>query len=107
MSRPLILRLLLALALAFAGGAAQLHALAHAQADLAAVSGGGGHKAPAPLKHSSEQCLFVHALDGAAVASGALLPVEDVSHSAVPHAQTLGGESLVVAFRSRAPPESA
>ncbi len=106
MSARLFLRLLLAFALAFSGSAAQLHALSHAQADLAAVAGGeaSGQKAPAPLKHSTDQCLVVHALDGTAAETGAVLVAEDLSHHVVPVANVRSGESPAVAFHSRAPP---
>ena len=106
MSARLFLRLLLAFALAFSGSAAQLHALSHAQSDLAlaGAQGGSGHKAPAPLKHSSEQCLVVHALDGTAAETGAFLVTEDLSHRVAPIAEARNGESPAAAFQSRAPP---
>ena len=102
-ARFFFLRLLVAFALAFSGSAAQLHSLAHAQADLAAA--GDGHKAPAPLKHSSDQCLVVHALDGTPPESGAFLVAEDASHQAVPVKDVRNGEAPAVAFHSRAPPQ--
>ena len=106
MNTRLFLRLLLAFALAFAGGAAQLHALSHAQADLADAAGAeaSGQKAPAPLKHSTDQCLVVHALDGTAAETGALPVAIDSSHrvSQLPAARS--GESPAAAFQSRAPP---
>ena len=105
MSARLFLRLLLAFALAFSGSAAQLHALSHAQSDLSAAGEPAtGPKAPAPLKHSTDQCLVVHALDGTAVETGAFLVAEDVSHRAVPVAEARSGESPAAAFQSRAPP---
>ena len=105
MGKPFFLRVLLAFALAFSGSAAQLHSLAHAQQDLASASH--GSKAPAPLKHSTEQCLVVHALDGTAPETGAFLVADDVSqHVALPAAVRLGA-APALAFRSRAPPFSA
>jgi hypothetical protein len=105
MSQRIFLRLLLAFALAFSGSAAQLHSLGHAQADLA--SAGQGQKAPSPLKHSTDQCLVVHALDGTAPEAGAFLVAEDSSHQVVPVADVRSGEAPAAAFQSRAPPLSA
>jgi hypothetical protein len=107
MGKPFFLRLLLAFALAFSGSAAQLHSLAHAQHDLASASGAQGGKAPAPLKHSTEQCLVVHALDGTAPETGALLVAGDVSQHIVLPAAVRIGAAPALAFRSRAPPPSA
>lgn len=105
MSARLILRLLLAFALAFSGGAAQLHALSHAQSDLAvAVGEAGNQKAPPPLKHSTDQCLVVHALDGTAAETGSFLVAEATSHLVVPVADVRSGDSPAAAFQSRAPP---
>jgi hypothetical protein len=101
MSQRLILRLLLVFALAFSGNAAQLHSLAHAQADLAAA---GQDKAPAPLKHSTDQCLVVHALDGTAADTVAYPPIAESSHYVVPSAVLRIGKSHAAAFQSRAPP---
>ena len=105
MTQRVFLRLLLAFALAFSGSAAQLHSLAHAQADLSAA--GHGHKAPAPLKHSTDQCLVVHALDGTAAETSAFLVTEDSSHRVVPVVDVHGSESAAAAFNPRAPPLSA
>ncbi len=105
MGKPFFLRLLLAFALAFSGSAAQLHSLAHAQQDLASASQ--GSKAPAPLKHSTEQCLVVHALDGTAVEAGAFLAAEKVSQYVVSRIDVRDGETPALAFQSRAPPLSA
>ncbi len=105
MGKPFFLRLLFAFALAFSGSAAQLHSLAHAQHDLASASQ--GSKAPAPLKHSTEQCLVVHAFDGAAVETGAFLAAEKVSQYVVSRIYVRDGETPAPAFQSRAPPLSA
>ena len=102
MSQRVLLRLLLAFALVFAGSAAQLHSLAHAQADVA--SAGQGHKAPSPLKHSTDQCLVVHALDGTAAETGAFLVAADASHQAAGGSDVLSGEEPAASYRSRAPP---
>jgi hypothetical protein len=107
MGKPFFLRLLLAFALAFSGSAAQLHSLAHAQYDLASASGAQGGKAPAPLKHSTEQCLVVHALDGTAAEPGTFLAAEATSQHAVLPAAVPVGAAPALAFRSRAPPVSA
>ncbi len=102
MSRRIFHRLLLAFALAFSGSAAQLHSLAHAQADLSAAAQ--GQKAPSPLKHSTDQCLVVHALDGTAPETGAFLVAEDSARHIDPAADVRSGESPAAAFQSRAPP---
>ncbi len=107
MGKPFFLRLLLAFALAFSGSAAQLHSLAHAQQDLTSASGDHDGKAPAPLKHSTEQCLVVHALDGTAVEAGAFLAAEKVSQYVVSRIDVRDGETPALAFQSRAPPLSA
>lgn len=102
MSKPLVFRLLLALALAWSGGFAQLHALSHAQHDLAAAVA--GDKAPAPLNHATDQCLVVHALDGAASEAAPQFAVEPLSQSVdvLSAGRSLAAPAL--AFRSRAPP---
>ena len=105
MTQRVFARLLLVFALAFSGSAAQLHSLAHAQADLAVA--GQGHKAPAPLKHSTDQCLVIHALDGTPVENGAFLVAEDSTHEVVPVTDVRGGEAPAAAFQSRAPPLNA
>ena len=102
MTRRIFYRLLLAFALAFSGGAAQLHSLAHAQADVSAA--GQGQKAPSPLKHSTDQCLVVHALDGTTADSGASLVAADSSHQVVPVTDVRSDEAPAAAFHSRAPP---
>ena len=104
MKASLFLRFLLAFALAFAGSAAQLHALGHAQADLVAAASDPAPKAPVLLKHSSDQCLVVHALDGTAAESGAFLLTTDATHRVLPVAEVRSGESPAAAFQSRAPP---
>ena len=106
MSARLLLRLLLAFALAFSGSAAQLHALAHAQSDLAAAGGQAGPKAPSLPKHSTDQCLVVHALDGTAVEDGTSPVSTETFHRPVPVADARIGESPAAAFHSRAPPPS-
>src|SRR6185369_8149986 len=102
MTRRIFCRLLLAFALAFSGSAAQLHSLAHAQADLSVA--GQGQKAPSPLKHSTDQCLVVHALDGTAAEAGTSLAAADSSHRSIPVTDVRSGEAPAAAFHSRAPP---
>ena len=105
MKARLFLRLLLAFALAFSGSAAQLHALGHAQADLVAAGASDpAPMAPAPLKHSSDQCLVVHALDGTAAESRTFLLTADATYPVIPVAYARSGESPAAAFQSRAPP---
>src|SRR3954468_2092988 len=100
MKARFFLRLLVAFALAFSGSAAQLHSLAHAQADLSAAAQ--GHKAPSPLKHSTDQCLVVHALDGTTTESGGLQQADDAAHRIVATRSVNSGESPTAAFLSRA-----
>ena len=102
MTRRIFYRLLLAFALAFSGSAAQLHSLAHAQADLSAVAQ--DQKAPSPLKHSTDQCLVVHALDGTAVEAGPSLVAANSTHQSIPVTDVRSGEAPAAAFQSRAPP---
>jgi hypothetical protein len=102
MSQRLILRLLLAFALAFAGIAAQLHLLAHAQSDLAAAAQ--TPKAPSPLKHATDQCSVVHALDGTAAETGARVVADLSSEHVVPPVAVRSDEAPAAAYRSRAPP---
>lgn len=104
MTARLFVRLLLAFALAFAGSTAQLHALSHAQSDLAAAGGQAGPKAPPLPKHSTDQCLVVHALDGTAAEAGTSLVSTETLHQAIPVADARSGESPAAAFQSRAPP---
>jgi len=92
----------LALALAFSSGAAQLHSLAHAQHDVAAAAQ--DQKAPSPLKHATDQCLVVHALDGTAAEVASAPVAEKISHQAFSPAAVRDGEAPAAAFRSRAPP---
>jgi hypothetical protein len=101
MSKRVFCRLLLAFVLAFSGSAAQLHSLAHAQADLAAAQ---DHRAPAPLKHSTDQCLVVHAFDGTAAEAGISPAASDAALQVVSIATARGGEVPAAAFQSRAPP---
>ena len=107
MGKPFFLRLLLAFAIAFAGSAAQLHSLGHAQYDLTSAAGDHDGKAPAPLKHSTEQCLVVHALDGTAVEPGTFLAAEKVSQYVFSSIAVRDGETPALAFQPRAPPISA
>ena len=105
MSKRIFLRLLLAFTFAFSGSAAQLHSLGHAHADLAAAAvAGRGKKAPSPLKHSTDQCLVVHVLDGTAAESSAFLLTTAATHRILPVAEVRSGESPAAAFNSRAPP---
>lgn len=102
MSQRLIFRLLLAFALAFAGSAAQLHSLTHAQCDLAAAAQ--APKAPSPLKHATDQCLVVHALDGTAAETGVWRVADLSSEHSVPPVAVRSDDAPAAAYRSRAPP---
>ena len=62
-SRRTLKCLFLALMVLFAQQAAQLHALAHAQDELAGL-----HKGK-PASHPTEQCVAFHAIDSALVAT--------------------------------------
>jgi hypothetical protein len=64
--KPVLKGLLLAFFLLFAQQAAQLHALAHAQDQLAQPHQG------KPASHPIEQCVAFHAIDSALVATAAL-----------------------------------
>lgn len=101
-TRSALLQLLLAFVLAWAGSAAQLHALSHAQHDLIAAAS--GDKAPSPLKHSTDQCLVVHALDGTAVGAATLFAAETFSQHVALFPGERHGRASHLAFRSRAPP---
>jgi hypothetical protein len=102
MSRRIFYRLVLAFALAFAGSSAQLHALAHAQSDL--VAAGQDHKAPAPLKHATDQCLVIHALDGTAAEPDPVHTAEVSTQTVAARIEIRASESPAAAYWSRAPP---
>ncbi len=104
MSQRIFYRILLAFAIAFSGSAAQLHSLAHAQADLSAA--GEGHKSPSTLKHSTDQCLVVHALDGTAAERGGFTAGEGAIQQPLLLEAMRGGELPAAAYRPRAPPLS-
>lgn len=104
MSERILFRLLLVLVLAWSGSTAQLHALSHAQHDLAAAAAASGEKAPSPLKHSTDQCLIAHALEGAASEPGTPPEFRQLSQSFVSLPAERRGAAPALAFRSRAPP---
>jgi hypothetical protein len=90
--------LFLALVVLLAQQAAQLHALAHAQSELAQT-----HKGK-PLSHLAEQCLAFHAIDSALV--GTVAPPDfDFLHSErASWVPTQARARAVYSLPSRAPP---
>jgi len=97
--QPVWKSLLLAFFLLFAQQAAQLHALAHAQDELAQPHQG------KPASHPVEQCVAFHAIDSALVATAALqnfdlLQAERASwHASVAH------KASCYHLPARAPPQ--
>ena len=92
--------LFLALIVLFAQQAAQLHALAHAQDQLAQP-----HKGK-PVSHPIEQCVAFHAIDGALVATAALQNFDFPQTERTLWFHTQAGPSSVYRLPSRAPPRA-
>lgn len=103
-----LLSLFLAAMLVAGQWGGQLHALSHAQHELAvagfADAAGGSRHSPAPIDHSADLCVAFHALDGAAVAAAQFTP--DQAAPKFFHADSAcairAAEALP--FLSRAPP---
>ncbi|HKC53995.1 MAG TPA: hypothetical protein VKC33_05080 [Burkholderiales bacterium] len=94
--------LLLAAALVFAQQAAQLHALSHAQHDMAKAERSG--KCIPPVSHPAEQCIAYHAVDSALpVLVLAIEPPRIALPAVAPAALPLPFSPRIV-FDSRAPP---
>jgi hypothetical protein len=91
--------LFLALVVLLAQQAAQLHALAHAQSDLAQP-----HKGK-PLSHPAEQCLAFHAIDSALVASVALHDFDSRHSEGATWFRAEASPLSVYRLPARAPPQ--
>lgn len=92
--------LLLAVMVLFAQQAAQLHALAHAQDQLAQPLKG------QPASHPLEQCISFHAVDSALVAAA---PLQDLDFLQTERASWFHAEARafsVYRLRARAPPQT-
>jgi hypothetical protein len=92
--------LLLALVVLFAQQAAQLHALAHAQDQLAQP-----HKGK-PASHPIEHCIAFHAIDSALVASAALHDFDFLHADSTSWFRAEARAPSVYRPRARAPPRS-
>jgi hypothetical protein len=92
--------LLLAVMVLFAQQAAQLHALAHAQDQLAQPLK--GH----PASHPLEQCVAFHAIDSALVATAALQDFDFLQAERTLWFHTQASPSSVYRLPARAPPQA-
>jgi len=93
--------LFLALIVLFAQQAAQMHALAHAQDQLAQPPQKGQ-----PVSHPLEQCLAFHAIDSALVASAALQDFDFLQAERASWVPTRAPSRAVYRLPSRAPPRA-
>jgi hypothetical protein len=91
--------LLLALMVLFAQEAAQLHALAHAEDQLAQP-----HKGK-PASHPLEQCVAFHAIDSALVATAALQDFDFLQTERALWSYTVTPAFAVYRLPARAPPQ--
>jgi hypothetical protein len=92
--------LLLALMVIFAQQAAQLHALAHAQDQLAQQDKG------KPASHPIEHCVAFHAIDSALVATAALQDFDFLRAERAPWFRTEVQASSVYRLSARGPPQA-
>src|SRR3972149_3581580 len=92
--------LFLALVVLFAQQAAQLHALAHAQDELAQP-----HKGK-PASHPLEQCVAFHAIDSALVATAALQDFDFLQAERTSWVPIQAQARAVYRLPSRAPPRA-
>ena len=107
-----LLSLFVAVALVAAQWAGQLHALSHAEHNLAvavaasAAPDGEERQVPPPLDHSPDHCVAFHALDAAAGSSPAVVSASATSClvASLPHLPPQLADR--VPFSSRAPPVS-
>ena len=99
-SRRTLKCLFLALVVLFAQQAAQLHALAHAQDELAQP-----HKGK-PASHPLEQCVAFHAIDSALVATAALQDFDFLQSELATWVLTEAQARTVYRLPSRAPPRA-
>jgi len=98
-SRRTLKCLFLALMVLFAQQAAQLHALAHAQDELARPQQG------KPASHPIEQCVAFHAIDSALVATAALQDFDFLQSELAGWVPTEVQARTVYRLPSRAPPQ--
>jgi hypothetical protein len=91
--------LLLAVMVLFAQQAAQLHALAHAQDQLAQPHQG------QPASHPIEHCVAFHAIDSALVATAALQDFDFLQTERAPWFHTEARAFSVYRLPARAPPQ--
>ncbi len=91
--------LMLAFALLFAQQAAQLHALAHAQDQLAQP-----HKGK-PVSHPIEQCVAFHAIDSALVATAALQDFDFMQTERASWYASVAQPASCYRLPARAPPQ--
>jgi hypothetical protein len=99
-SRRTLKCLFLALVVLLAQQAAQLHALAHAQNELAQT-----HKGK-PLSHPAEQCLAFHAIDSALIATAAAQDSDVLQAERASWVPTQAQAHAVYRLPSRAPPRA-
>lgn len=92
--------LLLAVMVLFAQQVAQLHALAHAQDELAQLQKG------KPVSHPLEQCVAFHAIDSALVATAALQDFDFLQSERAGWVPTATQARAVYRLPSRAPPRA-
>ena len=98
--KPVLKSLLLAFFLLFAQQAAQLHALAHAQDELAQA-----HKGK-PVSHPQEQCVAFHAIDSALVATAALQDFDFLQTERATWHVGVAQASACYRLPARAPPQA-
>ena len=91
--------LLLAFVLLFAQQAAQLHALAHAQDELAQPQKG------KPASHPLEQCVAFHAIDSALVATAALHDFDFLHSECASWYVSVAQAAACYRLPARAPPQ--
>jgi hypothetical protein len=99
-SRRTLKCLFLALVVLFAQQAAQLHALAHAQDQLAQP-----HKGK-PVSHPIEQCVAFHAIDSALVATAALQDFDFLQTERVSWHVSIAQAATGYRLPARAPPQA-
>ncbi len=99
-SRRTLKCLFLAVIVLFAQQAAQLHALAHAQDQLAQPQQG------KPASHPLEQCVAFHAIDSALIATAALQDFDFLQTERTLWFQTKASPSSVYRLRARSPPQA-
>lgn len=92
---------MLAFVVLFAQQAAQLHALAHAQDELAQP-----HKGKSP-SHPIEHCIAFHAIDSALVSAAALQDLNFLHSEGKPWFRAEASPLAIYRLPARAPPRSA